>query len=117
MEDRLAVVSRKALQFRDARDWKQFHDPKNLAEAICIESGELLEKFLWVATDDAYHIDHRKLQEIKEEIADIMIFLMYLCNGLSVDLIEAVDSKIQINERKYPVEKAKSSSKKYKELG
>jgi NTP pyrophosphatase (non-canonical NTP hydrolase) len=116
MEDRLSKISEKAIQFRDARDWKQFHDPKNLAEAICIESGELLEKFLWVTTEKSINIDSKKLEEVKEEIADIMIFLIYLCNGLNVDLSQAVENKIKINEEKYPIEKAKGSSKKYKEL-
>lgn len=116
MEDRLATIFRKALQFRDARDWKQFHDPKNLAEAICIESAELLEKFLWATTDKAYDMDNQKLEGIKEEIADIMIFLTYLCSGLNIDLVQAVESKIQVNAEKYPIEDAKSSSKKYSEF-
>lgn len=116
MEDRLVAISRKALQFRDARDWKQFHDPKNLAEAICIESAELLEKFLWSTSDKSHDINNQKLEEIKEEIADIMIFLMYLCSGLDIDLIQAVESKIQINEQKYPIQKAKGSSEKYREF-
>ena len=116
MEDKLSVISKKVIQFRDARDWKQFHDPKNLAEAISIESAELLEKFLWTTTDKAYDMDNQKLEDIKEEIADIMIFLIYLCNGLNIDLAQAVESKIGINEKKYPVEKAKGSSKKYKEF-
>jgi dCTP diphosphatase len=117
MEDRLTTISKKALQFRDARDWRQFHDPKNLTEAICIESAELLEKFLWVTTDKSYDIDNQKLEEIKEEIADIMIFLMYLCSGLNIDLVQAVENKIEINAKKYPIENAKSSSKKYSEFG
>ena len=117
MEDKLVMISRKALQFRDARDWKQFHDPKNLAEAICIESAELLEKFLWSTTDKSHEIDNQKLKEIKEEIADIMIFLMYLCSGLNIDLVQAVENKIEINAKKYPIENAKSSSKKYSEFG
>lgn len=116
MEDRLSVISKKVIQFRDARDWKQFHDPKNLAEAISIESAELLEKFLWTTTDKSYDMDNQNLENIKEEIADIMIFLIYLCNGLDIDLAQAVESKIEINEKKYPVEKAKGSSKKYKEF-
>lgn len=116
MEDKLSVISKKVIQFRDARDWEQFHDPKNLAEAISIESAELLEKFLWTTTDKAYDMDNQKLEDIKEEIADIMIFLIYLCNGLNIDLAQAVESKIEINEKKYPVEKAKGSSKKYKEF-
>jgi len=104
MEDRLATIFRKALQFRDARDWKQFHDPKNLA------------KFLWATTDKAYDMDNQKLEGIKEEIADIMIFLTYLCSGLNIDLVQAVESKIQVNAEKYPIEDAKSSSKKYSEF-
>lgn len=116
MEDKLSVISKKVIQFRDLRDWRQFHDPKNLAEAICIESGELLEKFLWITTDKAYDIDNKKMGEIKEEIADIMIFLIYLCNGLNVDLFDAVENKINVNEKKYPIEKAKGNAKKYKEF-
>ena len=117
MDDRLDRISNKALKFRDSRDWKQFHDPKNLAEALSIEAGELLEHFLWLKdTDQSYNIPHDKLEAVGEEIADIMIFLLYLCNSLNIDLTDVVERKIEINERKYPVEKAKGSSKKYKEL-
>jgi NTP pyrophosphatase (non-canonical NTP hydrolase) len=117
MEDRLSNLSKKALQFRDARDWKQFHDPKNLAEAISIESGELLENFLWIKnTDKSYDLDSRKLEDVKEEIADIMIYLIYICESLKIDLPKAVENKLDLNGRKYPIEKAKGSSKKYKEL-
>lgn len=117
MEDRLSQMSEKAIQFRDSRDWRQFHDPKNLAEAISIEAGELLENFLWIKNPDkSYDLDSRKLENVKEEIADIMIYLMYLCDGLNIDLPQAVKDKIEINEKKYPIEKAKGNSKKYKEL-
>jgi NTP pyrophosphatase (non-canonical NTP hydrolase) len=117
MEDRLSQISEKAIQFRDARDWEQFHDPKNLAEAISIESGELLENFLWIKnTDKSYDLDSQKLEDVKEEIADIMIYLIYLCEGLKIDLPQAVENKIEMNGRKYPIEKAKGSSKKYKEF-
>lgn len=112
----LDEMVKRVIQFRDERDWHQFHDPKNLAEAICIESGELLEKFLWVPSDKSHEIDSKKLDEIKEEIADIMIFLLYMCHGLNIDLSQAVERKIEINDKKYPVEKAKGSSKKYKEF-
>lgn len=116
MEDRLSAVFTKAIQFRNARDWQQFHDPKNLAEAICIEAAELLEIFLWATTGKAHDIDEKKLGKIKEEIADIMIFLIYLCHGLNIDLVKAVENKLEINDKKYPVEKAKGSSKKYQEF-
>jgi dCTP diphosphatase len=116
MNDRLSKISQKAIQFRDERDWKQFHDPKNLAEAISIESGELLEKFLWMTTNESVSPEAHKMGEIKEEIADIMIFLMYLCNSLNIDLPEAVEEKIEINRKKYPIEKARGTHKKYKEF-
>ena len=117
MEDRLSQISEKVIQFRDSRDWKQFHDPKNLAEAIIIEAGELLEKFLWIKnTDKSYDLSHSKRIEVEEEIADIAIYLMYLCEGLNIDLPRVVENKIEINEKKYPIEKAKGSSKKYKDL-
>ena len=113
MTDRLAAMTEKAIRFRDSRDWRQFHDPKNLAEAICIESAELLEKFLWSSTADLSHINDDKLQGIKEEIADIMIFLIYLCYGLNVDLPREVERKLRINEEKYPVDLVKGKSHKH----
>ena len=116
MNDRLSKISQKAIDFRDERDWKQFHDPKNLAEAISIEAGELLEKFLWMTTNESVSPEPDKKSEIKEEIADIMIFLLYLCNSLDIDLVEAVEEKIKINSKKYPVEKARGTHKKYKEF-
>ena len=117
MEDRLSNLSEKAIQFRDARDWKQFHDPKNLAEAISIEAGELLENFLWLKNiDKSYSLNSSKLKNITEEVADIMIYLLYLCDALKIDLTQAVVDKIEINEKKYPVDKAKGNSKKYKDF-
>ena len=116
MQDRLARISEKAINFRDKRDWKQFHDPKNLAEAISIESGELLEQFLWMSTAESVVPESKKLGEIKEEIADIMIFIIYICDALNIDLPSAVEAKIKVNGKKYPVDKAKGTRKKYKEF-
>jgi len=116
MSDKLNDVMRKVIEFRDARDWEQFHDPKNLAEALSIESGELLEKFLWMPSEKSYDLSGKKLAETEEEVADIMIFLIYLCHALKIDLIRAVENKIEVNNKKYPVEKAKGNSKKYKEF-
>ena len=113
MKDRLAAITEKVIQFRDSRDWRQFHDPKNLAEAICIESAELLEKFLWTSTAESCDISDRKLEEVKEEIADIMIFLIYLCYGLNVDLPHEVERKIEINDQKYPINLVKGKSHKH----
>jgi NTP pyrophosphatase (non-canonical NTP hydrolase) len=116
MEDRLTLITQKALQFRDNRDWKQFHDPKNLAEAICVESGELLEKFLWKAVEESRTPDKALLRDIKEEVADVVIFLIYLCDTLDIDLIDAVENKLKSNQVKYPEEKARGTNKKYTEL-
>lgn len=116
MSDRLNEVIKQVIQFRNARDWEQFHDPKNLAEAISIESGELLEKFLWMPPDKSHNLSSKKLAETEEEVADIMIFLIYLCHALKIDLLNAVEKKIEINNKKYPVDKAKGSSKKYKDF-
>ena len=113
MEDRLADITNKVIQFRDDRDWKQFHDPKNLTEAICVESGELLEKFLWKTCDQAQCLTEAELRGVREEIADIMIFLLALCDALELDLVDAVERKLEINEAKYPPEKARGTSKKY----
>ena len=113
MTDRLEAITEKALAFRDSRDWGQFHDPKNLAEAICIEAAELLEKFLWTTSAESLQINDEILQDTKEEIADIMIFLIYLCHGLNVDLPLEVERKIRINEQKYPVDLSKGRSHKH----
>jgi NTP pyrophosphatase (non-canonical NTP hydrolase) len=98
------------------RDWIQFHNPKNLSEAIIVEAGELLEKFLWLDLDQAKGLDEKKLTKIKEEVADIFIFLLYLCDVLKIDLLKEADMKISINKEKYPIAKAKGTAKKYTDL-
>jgi NTP pyrophosphatase (non-canonical NTP hydrolase) len=112
----LSAVQRNILDFRNARDWAQFHDPKNLAEALSIEAGELLENFLWKTTEQSRNLTAEKLKNVKEELADIFIFLTYLCEEYKIDLMKEVESKVAHNELKYPVEKAKGSSKKYTEF-
>ena len=109
-------IQQQIIEFRDEREWGQFHDPKNLAEAIAIESGELLEQFLWRSTEESRFLPDEKLKVVKEEIADIFIFLVYLCRGLDVDLPYEVGAKLEKNRQKYPVEQSKGSSKKYTEL-
>jgi len=109
-------IQKVILDFRDKRSWKQFHDPKNLAEAIAIEAGELMESFLWRTARASKKPSYKQLQNIKEEVADIFIFLIYLCNTLHIDLLREVENKLHINEKKYPVEKAKGTRKKYKDL-
>jgi dCTP diphosphatase len=99
-----------------AGDWAQFHDPKNLAEAIAIESGELLEHFLWKTPAESRKITKEKREKLAAEIADILIFSMLFAHETGVDIEKAILDKIRHNETRYPVAKAKGSAKKYTEL-
>ncbi len=101
------------LKFRDDRDWKQFHNPKDLALSISIEAAELLEVFQW-SGDDLYCSS--KKDRIKEELADVLNYSILLADVCGFDLDEIVQEKVRINENRYPVNKAKGSSKKYTEL-
>lgn len=98
------------LKFRNERDWEQFHNPKDLALAISIESAELLELFLWKKSEDA------NTEKVKEELADIFSFAFLLAEKYGFDVKEIVLDKIRANGEKYPIEKAKGTSKKYDEL-
>ena len=114
--DRTDELMKRILRFRDERDWGQFHDPKNLAEAITIEASELLEQFLWKSTDASRRLENAELAKVQEEAADIYIFLQLLCETLGIDLVEAALDKLETNAVKYPVSKARGSSRKYTEL-
>lgn len=111
-------IKQQAIKFRDARNWKQFHDPKNLSAALSIESSELQEIFLWKTKNDIEQLldtdEGRK--RVEEEMADILVFLLFLADACRVDLSEIVERKIEINKGKYPIEKSYGSSKKYSEL-
>ncbi len=112
----LGSIQQKIMAFRNARDWAQFHDPKNLAEALAIEAGELLENFLWKTTEQSRRLTEDQLKNVKEELADIFIFLTYLCDEYKIDFLKEVQHKLDKNEKKYPVEKAKGTAKKYTKL-
>lgn len=109
-----------AANFRDDRDWKQFHNPKDLAEAISIEAGELMELFLWQdkeQIDKRIKSDSQFLEKIKDELADIFITAMNFANAIDgLDVSTAIEKKIEKNNNKYPVEKAKGVATKYTEL-
>ena len=102
-----------ALRFRDARDWKQFHNPKDLALSVSLEAAELLEVFQWSGSDTS--ADGRE-DRICEELADVAIYCIYLADAVGAGLPDVIAKKIAANEAKYPVESAKGSSKKYTEL-
>lgn len=112
----LTEITRKIRTFRDERDWAQFHNPKDMAIAISLEAGELLEHFLWKnpAEVDSRLASHR--EEITDEIADIAIYLTELADNLEIDLLFAMEAKLRKNAIKYPVESARGSAKKYTEL-
>ena len=98
------------LKFRNERDWEKFHNPKDLALAICIEAAELLELFLWKNPDEA------NKEKVKEELADIFTYGFLLAEKYQFNIKEIVLEKIQLNAKKYPVDKAKGTAKKYNEL-
>lgn len=101
------------IQFRDERNWKQFHNPKDLAISLSLEASELLENFQWKTSDDAVK---ENLENIKDEIADVAIYTMLLSHELGINLEQAIKEKIQKNKQKYPVDKAFGSRKKYTEF-
>jgi len=98
------------VDFRDEREWKQFHNSKDLAVAVSIESSELLELFLWKNAEDV------NLEKLKEELADVFAYGLLLANNYGLDIHKIIEEKIRKNGEKYPVDKAKGSSKKYTEL-
>ncbi|WP_459195735.1 nucleotide pyrophosphohydrolase [Wukongibacter baidiensis] len=114
---KLEQIIEKVIKFRNDRDWEQFHNPKDLAISLSIESAELLECFQWKSASEVEELTKSGVSEdIKEELADIGIYLLLLCEATGVDLKEAILEKIMKNEMKYPVEKAKGNAKKYTEL-
>jgi len=109
-------LMQRILDFRERRDWAQFHDPKNLAEAIAIESGELLEHFLWKSAAESREVVEEKRAELASELADILTFSFLFAHEAGIDIHKAIIDKMNLNEERYPVEKAKGTSKKYKDL-
>ena len=107
-----ALIS-KLIAFRDDRDWKQFHDPKNLALALGIEASELNELFLWKKESDLATVNQEK---VAEELADVMIYALLLCEHYGFDPKTIISDKIASNGKKYPVEKARGRADKYDQL-
>ena len=101
------------LKFRDDRNWKQFHNPKDLAISISLEAAELLEVFQWSGADT---LCEEKIDKIREELADVINYCILMADACGLDMDEIVKEKIKRNNEKYPVEKSKDSAKKYNEL-
>lgn len=98
------------LEFRDERDWKQFHNPKDLAIALSGEASELLQEFLWKASDEA------ELSRVREELADVFIYAILLADHYGIDIPDAINAKLDLNRERYPVEKSKGNAEKYTRL-
>lgn len=106
-------VSRSIKQFCEEREWSKFHDPKNLALSLNLESMEVLELFQWTKDNE---INPDKLDELPDELADVLYWVIMLSNHYDIDLIKSLKEKMEKNKEKYPIEKAKGVSKKYTEL-
>lgn len=102
--------------FAAARDWEQFHSPKNLSMALSVEAAELMEHFQWLTEAQSLALAPDALGRVKEEIADVLLYLVRLADRLGVDPLEAAREKLVANEAKYPVEKARGTARKYTEL-
>lgn len=115
--DRIDDLQKRVADFRDKRDWAQFHNPKDLAIAISIEASELLECFRWKTIDEVRELmDSDKSSSVKEEMADVLLLLLNLADITGIDVVSEANKKLDENDRKYPVEKSKGNAKKYTEL-
>lgn len=114
--DSLAALRDRLRAFVAERDWDQFHNPKNLAMAMVVEAGELMEHFQWLTPEQADRLPPETLAEVEHEIADVLIFLVELADRLRIDPLAAAERKLALNAQKYPVEKARGRATKYDKL-
>ena len=115
MSQELASLRDALREFAAERDWDQFHSPKNLAAALSVEAAELLEQFQWLSEQQSRALDPAQLDAVRQELADVLLYLVRLADKLDVDLIAAAKAKLGLNALKYPVDKARGSSRKYTE--
>ncbi len=112
--DDLNRLTDRLVDFRHQRQWERFHKPKDLALSICIEAAELLEHFQWKGDEEvADYLTSDALEEIKEEVADIAIYLLLFCRDNNIDLLDAISKKIEKNEARYPTALCKGKADKY----
>ena len=110
-------LQEKVIEFRDAREWDQYHNPKDLAISLSLEASELLEIFQWKDPQEVEAIksDPKESKRVKEKLGDILIYALNMCHAFGFDPSEVILEKLALNEKKYPVEKAKGSARKYTE--
>lgn len=115
MQD-LPALTLKVTEFRDERDWKQFHNPKDVAISLMLESAELLELFQWKDPEATLETASIRKPELADELADVLYYVLLMAHDLDIDLSQALIAKLAKNAEKYPVDKARGSNKKYTEL-
>ncbi|MDO8571184.1 MAG: nucleotide pyrophosphohydrolase [bacterium] len=113
---KIAEITKRIVAFRNARDWKQFHNPKDLAVSLVLEATEVMEHFQWKSKEEMEKYVVEARGEIGEELADVLYWVLLMSHDLNIDVLTALDKKMKINERKYPVEKAKGKHTKYNRL-
>lgn len=116
MADSLQNLARQLDQFAAARDWQQFHSPKNLASALIVEAAELLEHFQWATEQQSRELSAEQRTAVGAEMADVLLYLVQLGNVLGIDPVAAAQAKLKLNETRYPVDRARGSSRKHDEL-
>ena len=114
--DPLGDLSKALGRFASERDWDQYHSPKNLTAALTVEVAELLEHFQWITEEQSQNLRAEELAKAREEMADVLLYLLRLASKLDIDLVRAAIEKIQLNARKYPIDRSRGSSKKYTDI-
>ncbi len=109
-------LTKRIIAFRNARDWKQFHNPKDVALSLVLEAGEVMEHFQWKNKEEMEKYVVENKVEIGEELADVLYWVLLMSHDLNLDVLDALEKKIVKNEKKYPVEKAKGKHTKYNKL-
>ena len=109
-------LQKKIIKFRDQRDWKQFHKPKDLASDLSLEASEVLEHFLWKNEEEQEEHIKKHKKEVAEEMADVFVNILIMAHDFKIDIKKAVEAKLRKNKKKYPVSKAKGRHTKYTEL-
>jgi NTP pyrophosphatase (non-canonical NTP hydrolase) len=115
-EDNFAALRQALRQFAEEREWDKFHSPKNLAIALSVEAAELLEHFQWVSETESAVIPPERREQVRYEMADVLLYLIRLADKLNIDLAAAAAEKIHLNADKYPIDKARGNAKKYTEF-
>jgi NTP pyrophosphatase (non-canonical NTP hydrolase) len=116
MPDTLRDLEQQLDRFAKARNWQQFHSPKNLASALVVEAGELLEYFQWLTEEQSRGLSAEERDAVGAEVADVLLYLIQLAASLGIDPIAAAKAKLKVNEVKYPVDYPRGSNNKYDEL-